>query len=102
MEIVRPNPLEPSAAALVLSPEELVMVRTAADADRALLRCWVRKEAYAKATGGGLERDLAALTITTASGTVSAPTGYTILDIEDTSTVVAALALWGANGIPAR
>ena len=93
LEIFRADPLDPSAAAIVLSSDELAMVAQAPDADRALLRCWVRKEAYAKAVGGGLERHLATVAITTAAGEIVSPPGYQIFDVEDVPGVVLSVAL---------
>lgn len=70
VERVRPNVLDRAAAELVLSPAELGLIDRAPHRDRAFLRCWVRKEAYAKALGIGLERDLARITLTVGRGTV--------------------------------
>jgi 4'-phosphopantetheinyl transferase len=70
VERVRPHVLDRAAAARVLSAAELALIDRHSDRDRAFLRCWVRKEAYAKALGIGLERDLAEITLTTGRGTV--------------------------------
>lgn len=70
VERARPHVLDRAAAALVLSAAELDLIDRHSDRDRAFLRCWVRKEAYAKALGIGLERHLAGITLTTGRGTV--------------------------------
>ena len=70
VERVRPDVLDRTAAALVLSTAELELIDRHPDRDRAFLRCWVRKEAYAKALGVGLERDLAGITLTTGRGSL--------------------------------
>jgi 4'-phosphopantetheinyl transferase len=93
IEVVRPDPLDPSSAAIVLSPSEMAMVAKSADRDRALLRCWVRKEAYAKALGGGLDRQLSSLTLTNTPGDLTQPPNVEILDVEDHWGVVLAVAL---------
>jgi 4'-phosphopantetheinyl transferase len=93
IEIVRPDPIDPSSAAIVLSPAEMAMVAKSSDRDRALLRCWVRKEAYAKALGGGLDRQLSSLTLTSAVGEVIQPPKFEVLDVKDHPGVVMAVAL---------
>lgn len=70
VERVRPDVLDRAAAALVLSPPELDLIDRHPDRDLAFLRCWVRKEAYAKAAGMGLERGLAHITLTTGRGSL--------------------------------
>jgi 4'-phosphopantetheinyl transferase len=97
IEIVRPDPLDLPSAAMVLSPPEMAMVAKSSDRDRALLRCWVRKEAYAKALGGGLDRQLSSLTLTSAAGEVIQPPNFEVVDVEDHSGVVLAVALAEAS-----
>jgi phosphopantetheinyl transferase len=60
VELADTKPLEPEAAGLVLSEAENRLIEDGED----FLRVWVRKEAYAKALGSGLERNLAGLTLT--------------------------------------
>ncbi len=55
---------DPASADLVLSSDELRWIERHADRDRAFLRCWVRKEAYAKVGGLGMDRYLASHTLT--------------------------------------
>jgi len=93
IEIVRSDPIDPASAATVLSPEEIAMVEQSPDRDRALLRCWVRKEAYAKARGGGLDRRLALQTLTGAAGEAIQPPQFEIFDVEDHPGVVLSVAL---------
>lgn len=55
---------DPASADLVMSSDELRWIESHTDRDRAFLRCWVRKEAYAKVGGLGMDRYLASHTLT--------------------------------------
>lgn len=64
VERVTAGAYDPASADLVLSFDELRWIEHQADRDRAFLRCWVRKEAYAKVGGLGMDRHLAGHTFT--------------------------------------
>lgn len=83
---------DPVSAGLVLSAEELRWIGGSADPDRAFLRCWVRKEAYAKVGGMGMDRHLNALTLTGSDPGVGGD-GIAIADLDIDASVVAAVAL---------
>jgi len=83
---------EPTSACLILSPDELRWIETSAEPDLAFLRCWVRKEAYAKVGGMGMDRYLTALTLT-GSGPDVDDTGFDIVDLHIDASLVAAVAL---------
>lgn len=82
---------ERSAASIVLSPAELSWVERADDPDVAFLRCWVRKESYAKIDGTGMDRHLAALTLT--GPEAAAPGDVVVHDLRIGTGLVAAVAL---------
>jgi 4'-phosphopantetheinyl transferase len=65
----RPRPLE-SLGPRVLSPAERDQLAAAEPAERqsAFLRAWTRKEAVLKASGTGIDRDLAAVEVGIAAG----------------------------------
>ena len=83
---------EPAAASVVLSPDELRWIDASADPDRAFLRCWVRKEAYAKVGGMGMDRYLTALTLT-GPGLDDDNSGFDIVDLDIDAGLIAAVAL---------
>jgi 4'-phosphopantetheinyl transferase len=92
VERIRADVYDVSSAGMVLSPAELRWVESNVDRERAFLRCWVRKEAYAKVGGMGMDRHLAALTVT---GPHARPDldGVVVHDIGLDSGVVAAIAI---------
>jgi 4'-phosphopantetheinyl transferase len=53
-----------SVASRVLSDREIQWVRGQVDRDRAFTECWVRKEAFAKLVGTGLDESVAQTTLT--------------------------------------
>ena len=92
VERVTAGAYDRASADLVLSLDELRWIGHQADRDRAFLTCWVRKEAYAKVGGLGMDRYLAAHTF-------SGPhahwehEGLTIRDMPVENGLVAAIAV---------
>ncbi len=52
------------SAAIVLSRDEIEWIEAGPDHDTRFLRCWVRKEAFGKALGGGLNESLSEIDLT--------------------------------------
>mgnify|MGYP001821746192 CR=1 FL=1 len=90
IEVVRPDVFSREAAALVLSSNELAAVEDATDTDTAFLTAWVRKEAYVKAFGTGLERSLSAVTLGEAPFEID---GLIVEDLNRSDRVVGAAAI---------
>jgi 4'-phosphopantetheinyl transferase len=82
VERQRPGVWDPVAAALVLSDTEMGLVRSSSDPDRALLRCWTRKEAFAKTGTRGLERSLSSVTVSDETGGEVTVRGITVRSLE--------------------
>lgn len=92
VERVRAGVYEPASADLVLSADELRWIERHADRDRAFLRCWVRKEAYAKVGGMGMDRHLSNLTLT-GPRAVDEVGGLAISDVVVDDSLAAAIAV---------
>jgi 4'-phosphopantetheinyl transferase len=92
VERVTAGAYEPASADLVLSADELRWIEHHADRDRAFLRCWVRKEAYAKVGGMGMDRHLSALTLTGAHS-VGEIDGRVVRDLAIGDNLAAAVAV---------
>ena len=63
VERARPGGYDRQAASIVLSPDELAAIDAAGDPDACFVDIWTRKEAFAKVSGGGLDRSLAAFSL---------------------------------------
>ena len=96
VEWVTAGVYDPRSADLVLSPDELRWIERHANRDRAFLRCWVRKEAYAKVGGMGMDRHLAKLTLTGPRATGELE-GLVVRDIALDDSVVAAICVPAAQ-----
>lgn len=92
VERVTAGAYDRATAGLVLSFDELRWIEHQADPDRAFLRCWVRKEAYAKVGGLGMDRHLAAHTFT-GPHAQEEQEGLTIRDVPVENGLVAAIAM---------
>lgn len=92
VEQAREGVFDRQAAALVLSPQELALIERSAHPDGTFLRCWVRKEAFAKASGAGLDRSLARITLTTSDGGFVDHEAVQVSDVRCGTGVVAAVA----------
>jgi 4'-phosphopantetheinyl transferase len=78
VERIRPFPDRDIVAARFFSERERAHLGALAgnEADAAFFRCWTRKEAYLKATGAGIARNLAAIDVDPAApGPVAVPPG---------------------------
>lgn len=89
IEIVRIGAFELESARLVLSPNELRAIEMSEDGHRDFLRAWVRKEAYAKASGTGLNESLKSITLTPAQ---DVDLEVRVSDVTCPNTIVAAVA----------
>lgn len=101
VERVTAGAYDPASADLVLSFDELRWIEHQADRDRAFLRCWVRKEAYAKVGGLGMDRYLAAHTFT-GPHAHEEHEGLTIRDMPAENGLVAAIAVPPARTVRYR
>jgi len=79
-----------AAARRVLSGHEMTLVEQSNDRAEAFLRSWVRKEAFAKARGSGLDATLPAISV--GPGPRAACEGWWVIDIPASSGWAAALA----------
>lgn len=79
-----------AAARRVLSAHEMTLVEQSDDRAEAFLRSWVRKEAFAKARGSGLDAALPAISVS--PGPRVACEGWWVIDIPSSSGWAAALA----------
>ncbi len=68
IERIRPMPDCDAIARRFFAPSELLALNAFSEGERAaaFFRCWTRKEAYIKALGDGLSRDLASFTVSCA------------------------------------
>lgn len=92
LERVTAGAYDPASADLVLSFDELRWIEHQADRDLAFLRCWVRKEAFAKVGGLGMDRYLAAHSFT-GPHAHEEHEGLTIRDMPVEKGLVAAIAV---------
>jgi 4'-phosphopantetheinyl transferase len=100
IERVRPMPNAMNVARRFFAPAEVaVMERLEGEArDQAFLACWTRKEAFVKATGRGLRRDLRSFTVPVdarGEGPWEIEPGWTVAGLPRVEGYVCALAVEG-------
>lgn len=85
VEQLRQSAPSPRLMARVCSPEELRLLELMTDADRAtaFMTVWVRKEAYGKAIGRGLDFPLRSVTVGPGGSTISGGAGdWRVVDVD--------------------
>lgn len=93
LERIRPLRNPPGLSRRMCSPREAAWLADQADPAVALLRLWVRKEAVAKAQGGGLRTALSGLDVL--AGHVELPEGrYALCDLPDPAPGYLAALAW--------